>query len=49
VVVEEFVGTHLAPAEEEAFLEEVLFEEEFGDFEAVVVEAVDETPEETLA
>jgi hypothetical protein len=49
VVVEEFVGCHLAPADEETFLEEVLFEEEFGDFEAVVVEAVDGTPEEVLA
>ena len=49
VVVEEFVCAHLAPAEEETILEEVLFEEEFGDFEAVVVEAVDETPEEALA
>lgn len=49
VVVEEFVGAHLAPAEEETILEEVLFEEEFWDFEAVVVEAVDGAPEEALA
>jgi hypothetical protein len=49
VVVEEFVGSHLAPAEEETILEEVLFEDELGDFEAVVVEAVDGAPEEVLA